>query len=34
MSKQCHGEVQTMEVVAQRSSLTMGWCIDCHRKTR
>lgn len=31
--QQCHGEVQTMEVVAQRSSLTMGWCIDCHRKT-
>ncbi len=22
-----------MEVVEQRSSLTMGWCIDCHRKT-
>ncbi|WP_428657012.1 c-type cytochrome [Runella sp.] len=31
--QQCHGEIQTMEVVEQRSSLTMGWCIDCHRKT-
>ena len=29
----CHGEVQKMEVMEQRSSLTMGWCIDCHRKT-
>jgi mono/diheme cytochrome c family protein len=29
----CHGEVATMEVMQQRSSLTMGWCIDCHRKT-
>ncbi|GAB3169863.1 c-type cytochrome [Telluribacter humicola] len=31
--QQCHGEIQQMEVVEQRSSLTMGWCIDCHRKT-
>ncbi|QRR03137.1 c-type cytochrome [Dyadobacter sandarakinus] len=29
----CHGEVEKMEVIQQRSSLTMGWCIDCHRKT-
>ncbi|QIP11141.1 c-type cytochrome [Spirosoma aureum] len=29
----CHGEIEKMEVVEQRSSLTMGWCIDCHRKT-
>lgn len=29
----CHGEVEKMEVMEQRSSLTMGWCIDCHRKT-
>ncbi len=29
----CHGEVATMEVMQQKSSLTMGWCIDCHRKT-
>lgn len=29
----CHGEIQEMEVVEQRSTLTMGWCIDCHRQT-
>ena len=29
----CHGEIEKMEVVEHRSSLTMGWCIDCHRKT-
>ena len=29
----CHGEINKMEVVQQKSSLTMGWCIDCHRKT-
>ncbi len=29
----CHGEIQNMEVVQQVSPLTMGWCIDCHRKT-
>ncbi len=29
----CHGPVETMEVVQQSTSLTMGWCIDCHRKT-
>ncbi|MEM9857609.1 MAG: c-type cytochrome [Bacteroidota bacterium] len=29
----CHGEIKEMEVVQQASLLTMGWCIDCHRKT-
>jgi hypothetical protein len=29
----CHGPVQEMEVVKQYTVLTMGWCIDCHRKT-
>ncbi|MCU0355852.1 MAG: c-type cytochrome [Cytophagales bacterium] len=29
----CHGEIEKMEVVQQVSPLTMGWCIDCHRKT-
>ena len=29
----CHGEIQEMEVVHQNALLTMGWCIDCHRKT-
>lgn len=30
----CHGEIQEMEVVAQHSNLSMGWCIDCHRETK
>ena len=29
----CHGPIEEMEVVQQYSKLTMGWCIDCHRKT-
>ncbi len=29
----CHGPIQNMEVVYQYSSLTMGWCINCHRET-
>lgn len=29
----CHGDVKTMTVAKQVSPLTMGWCIDCHRKT-
>ncbi|MFE3846441.1 c-type cytochrome [Flavobacterium sp. LB3P45] len=29
----CHGPVQTYEVMKQFSPLTMGWCINCHRKT-
>ncbi len=29
----CHGPIEEMEVVYQHSSLTMGWCIDCHRQT-
>jgi hypothetical protein len=29
--KTCHGPVDEMEVVRQHASLTMGWCIECHR---
>ena len=29
----CHGNIAQMEVVQQRSPLSMGWCIDCHRQT-
>ncbi|MCW3071907.1 MAG: hypothetical protein JWO44_1797 [Bacteroidetes bacterium] len=29
----CHGDVKTMTTVAQVKPLTMGWCIDCHKKT-
>jgi cytochrome c2 len=31
--KTCHGEVEKMTVAQQVKPLTMGWCIDCHRKT-
>ncbi len=27
----CHGDVDQMEVVHQANSLSMGWCLDCHR---
>jgi mono/diheme cytochrome c family protein len=30
---ECHGEIAKMDTVKQHSPLTMGWCIDCHRKT-
>ena len=29
--QKCHGPVEEMEILYQYSSLTMGWCIDCHR---
>lgn len=29
----CHGDVKTMTVAEQVQPLTMGWCVDCHRKT-
>ncbi len=31
--QECHGKVEEMEVVYQHSPLSMGWCINCHRKT-
>ena len=31
--QQCHGKVEEMEVVKQYSTLSMGWCINCHRET-
>ncbi len=27
----CHGDVASMEVVAQVEPLSMSWCLDCHR---
>ena len=30
----CHGPIEEMDVVEQYASLTMGWCIDCHRETK
>ncbi|VXB17255.1 Cytochrome C [Flavobacterium sp. 9AF] len=29
----CHGPVEEMEIMRQHSSLTMGWCVNCHRET-
>lgn len=30
---ECHGKIEEMETVEQFAPLTMGWCINCHRKT-
>jgi hypothetical protein len=27
----CHGPVETMEKMRQVESLSMGWCVQCHR---
>jgi hypothetical protein len=32
--KQCHGQVQGMDIMKQTSDLSMGWCINCHRQTK
>ena len=32
--QECHGPVQAMERMRQAAPLTMGWCVDCHRKTK
>ncbi|HZL08888.1 MAG TPA: cytochrome c3 family protein [Prolixibacteraceae bacterium] len=32
--KQCHGQVQEMDIMRQNSDLSMGWCINCHRDTK
>ncbi|RVT78491.1 c-type cytochrome [Flavobacterium sufflavum] len=29
----CHGPVETYEIQKQFAPLTMGWCVNCHRKT-
>ncbi|MCC7476681.1 MAG: hypothetical protein IT425_14930 [Pirellulales bacterium] len=29
--QQCHGPVESMERLAQFSTLSMGWCVNCHR---
>jgi len=28
----CHGPIESMDRVRQFSSLTMGWCVGCHRQ--
>jgi len=29
--QECHGPVQTMDVLRQSASLSMGWCVQCHK---
>ncbi len=29
--RRCHGAIDHMEQVTQEESLSMGWCVDCHR---
>lgn len=29
----CHGKIENMDIVHQYSNLSMGWCVNCHRKT-
>lgn len=31
--EQCHGPVRSMERIRQFADLSMGWCMDCHRRT-
>ena len=31
--QKCHGPVESMERVRQFESLSMGWCVNCHRET-
>jgi formate-dependent nitrite reductase cytochrome c552 subunit len=28
---ECHGRIDKMEVVYQQETLSMGWCLNCHR---
>jgi cytochrome c553 len=31
--KTCHGPIEEMDEVYQYNTLSMGWCINCHRET-
>ena len=30
--RECHGAVEEMQAVRQVSPLSMGWCLECHRR--
>lgn len=30
--QECHGPVEEMETLRQASDLSMGWCVECHRR--
>lgn len=29
---ECHGQVNTMDVVGTQNAFNMGWCVNCHRQ--
>jgi hypothetical protein len=29
--QECHGPVETMDTIRQSASLSMGWCVRCHK---
>ncbi|NVO20982.1 MAG: c-type cytochrome [Bacteroidetes bacterium] len=31
--QECHGRVEEMDLVKQAADLSMGWCVNCHRRT-
>jgi hypothetical protein len=31
--QQCHGPVENMDRVRQSATLSMGWCVNCHRES-
>ena len=30
--QECHGKVETMDIVSVQNPFNMQWCLDCHRK--
>ena len=30
----CHGDIEEMHVTRQYATLSMGWCVKCHRETK
>ncbi len=32
--QECHGPIQDMVRVRQAASLSMGWCVNCHRQPK
>ncbi len=30
--QKCHGPIESMERVRQHATLSMGWCVNCHRE--
>lgn len=30
--QKCHGAIESMERVEQHATLSMGWCVNCHRE--